>query len=65
MQLSLVTELIWQRPSVRVAGGGRRCLFGLWEVPGVPGSRFFSKSQRWETTAGPEQSSVQVELIGS
>jgi hypothetical protein len=40
---------------------GRRCLFGVWEVPGVPGGRFFSKSQRWGTTAGPEQSSLRTE----
>jgi hypothetical protein len=25
---------------------GRRCLFGVWELPGVSGGRFFSKSQR-------------------
>jgi hypothetical protein len=42
---------------------GRRCLFGVGEVPGLPGGRFFSKSQRWGTTADPMQSSLVTERI--
>jgi hypothetical protein len=37
---------------------GRRRVLAVLEVPGRSGGRFFSKSQRWGTTAGPMQSSL-------
>jgi hypothetical protein len=48
--------------SLQQAVSGRR-LFAVLEVPKHSGGRFFSKSQRYGTTAGPEQSSFPTERI--
>jgi hypothetical protein len=65
-QSSLETELNWLRLSVPAAGGWQTMLIwtlgGRWGPRRLPGGGFFSEYQRYASTAGPMQSSLETEL---